>query len=63
MSLPANENEPSSTPDREAPVGYEPSERERQLLDYLIERAWEACLQALREHRPGPDLDRIQQEQ
>jgi hypothetical protein len=41
--------------DREAPPADEPSERERQLLDYLIERAWESCLRALREDRPDPD--------
>jgi hypothetical protein len=46
----------------EAPDADEPSESERQLLDYLIERAWEACLRALRENRPTLTLDRSKQE-
>ena len=51
--LPADE--PPLAPDREAPADDEPSEPERQLLDYLIERAWESCLRTLRENRPDPD--------
>lgn len=51
--LPADE--PPLAPSPEAPAGDEPSERERQLLDYLIERAWESCLRTLRENRPDPD--------
>jgi len=50
--LPANENDPPSADEREVPTVGEPSERERQLLDYLIEHAWEACLRARREGRP-----------
>jgi hypothetical protein len=56
-------DEPPLAPGHEAPLGDEPSERERQLLEYLIERAWESCLRTLREHRPDPDLDRTQQEE
>ena len=59
--LPADE--PPLAPGREAPANHEPNEPERQLLDYLIERAWESCLRALRDHRPDPAPDRIQQEQ
>jgi hypothetical protein len=50
--LPANENDPPSADERELPAVGEPSERERQLLDYLIEQTWEACLRARREGRP-----------
>jgi hypothetical protein len=49
---PENENAPPSAAERETPARGEPSERERQLLDYMIEQAWEACLRARREGRP-----------
>jgi hypothetical protein len=58
--LPANRA--PLVPDHETQAADGPGAPERQLLDYLIERAWESCLRTLREHRSGPDLDRIQQE-